>query len=112
MLIDDYKEPCVFMERVKEPDGDGGFYNVWRDGATFDAAIVLDDSILSYIAEKQGVTGVYYIYTDRAISLVFPDVIKRVSDGSTFRVAAEQDKTPISADLDISRVRAERWPLA
>ena len=41
------------MEKKRTPDGEGGWATEWTPGAEFDAAIILDTSMQSRIAEKE-----------------------------------------------------------
>lgn len=113
-LIDSFMVPCVLMERRRESDGAGGWIiSGWEGGAAFDAAIVLDQSMQAKIAEKEGVTSVYTVTTKRSCALEYHDVIKRLSDGATFRVTSNgaDKQSPEIGTLDICQVSAERWEL-
>lgn len=112
-LLSEAMEPCTLMNRVVAPDGYGGYEDTWTPGVTFDAAIVLDTSIQARVAEKQGVTGVYTITTEKSLNLQFHDVFRRNSDGCIFRVTSNGNdkKTPISASLNMRQVSAEEWNL-
>lgn len=112
-LIEDFKVECVFMEKTKVSDGEGGFVNSWSEGENLNAAIVFDNSLQSRIADKQGVTNLYTITTDRNVLLEFHDVIKRVSDGKVFRITSDgsDSKTPTVATLSFCQVSAEEWVL-
>ena len=35
MLLDDFGKICVFKEKTRTPDGEGGYYIDWTDGAEF-----------------------------------------------------------------------------
>lgn len=110
-LIDEYTEPCVMLDKVTAADGYGGYTTIWREGAEFNAVIVLDTSMQTRIAEKQGVTSVYTVSTKKAMTLKFPDVFRRISDGKTFRVTSDgTDKaSPESAGIDLRVVTAEEY---
>jgi hypothetical protein len=112
-LIDDFTSKCVMQDRVTQPDGYGGFKPSWVDGAEFDAAITLDTSMQSRIAEQQGVTALYTVTTKKNINLQYHDAFKRLSDGKIFRVTSDGDDkaTPISASLNMRQVSAEEWSL-
>lgn len=113
-LLDYYlNNKCVLMEKTRKPDGEGGWAVEWTPGAEFDAAIILDTSMQSRIAEKEGVTSVYTVTTRRANPLSFHDVFKRLSDGAVFRVTSNgNDKqSPAVGTLDMCQVTAERWEL-
>ncbi len=110
-LLSEQMEVCTIIDKRTEPDGYGGITTVWSDGASFEAAIVLDTSMQARVAEKQGVTAVYTITTEKSINLQFRDVFRRESDGKVFRVTSDGDdkKTPESATLNMRQVSAEEW---
>lgn len=112
-LIENMMETFCFVEPTKTPDGEGGFIKTWKDGAEFKAALVLDTTMQARIAEKQGVTSTFTVTTYRNNPLEYNAVIRRISDGSTFRVTSNgYDKTsPKLSTLDISQATAERWEL-
>lgn len=113
-LIDDFKTDCVIMEKTRAPDGEGGFTTTWTDGAKFQAAIVFNNSMEARVAEKQGVTNLYTVTTDRNAHLEYHDVFRRLSDGKIFRVTSDGDdaKTPEVATFAFSQVSAEEWVLS
>jgi hypothetical protein len=112
-LIDDFKEPCVLMEKTRVPDGAGGFEVAWAEGTEFLAAIVLNSSMEAKIAEAQGVTSLYTVTTEKNAVLSYHDVFRRKSDGQTFRVTSNgaDKQTPGVATFQFSQVSAEKWEL-
>jgi hypothetical protein len=112
-LLDEQMESCILMDRKTVDDGYGGYISEWSEGASFSAAIVLDTSMQSRVAEKQGVTALYTVTTQKGMNLQFHDVFKRSSDGKIFRVTSDGDdkKTPKSANLNMRQVSAEEWVL-
>lgn len=112
-LLSEAMEECVMLDKTTSKDGYGGYDVTWSEGAMFNAAIVLDTSIQARVAEKQGVTGMYTVTTDKALNLQFYDVFRRMSDGKVFRVTSKGDdkKTPGSATLNMRQVSAEEWDL-
>lgn len=113
-LIDDWKETCVLVEKKRVPDGEGGFVTDWVNGASFMASIVLDSSTQAVIAEKQGMTKIYRVTTDKNAILDYHDVFRRMSDGEAFRVTSDGKdvQTPErSAITPFSQVTAERWDI-
>ena len=112
-LIDDFKSPVCFLEKTRVPDGEGGSYVTWAEGMKFLAAITFDTSIEARTAEKQGVTSLYTVTTERSMVLEYHDVFKRLYDGKVFRVTSDGDDkfTPQSAGLDMRQVTAEEWSL-
>ena len=112
-LLNEAMESCVMLDRQTTSDGYGGFVERWTDGATFQAAIVLDSSMQARIAAAQGVTGLYTVTTGKQINLQYHDVFRRVSDGKIFRCTSDGDdkKTPASASINMRQVQAEEWEL-
>lgn len=112
-LLDEAMTGCVLLNKITTNDGYGGYITEWSDGATFDAAIVLDSSMQAKIGQQMGVTGLYTITTRKALNLQYHDVFRRVDDGKIFRVTSDGDdkKTPQSAALNMRQVSAEEWSL-
>lgn len=112
-LLSEAMTPCVFINRSRVPDGEGGTTTTWTEGAGFEAAIVLDNSIEARVAQAQGVTAVYTVTTDRSLVLEYHEVFKRLSDNKVFRVTSDGDDkaTPASARLNMRQVSAEEWSL-
>lgn len=112
-LLDEAMETCVILNKQTLPDGYGGYYNTWVDGAEFKAAIVFDTSIEARVAEVQGATSRYTVTTSRSLTLEYHDVFRRASDNKIFRVTSDGDDkyTPASATLDMRQVTAEEWSL-
>ena len=112
-LLDEMKTACVMLDKRRIPDGEGGFTTTWSEGAKFIAAIILDSSIEARVAEKQGVTGLYTVTTDKNAKLEYHDVFKRLYDGKVFRVTSDGDdkQTPARASFQMSQVTAEEWEL-
>ena len=103
---------CVFVDKRRTDDGEGGYITEWVDGAAFDAAVSLDQSIQAQIAQKQGVTGVYSVTVKKHVRLEYHDVFKRLSDGQIFRITSRDDSaTPESATINARTVKAEEWSL-
>lgn len=112
-LIESMMVECVMMDRTTVPDGEGGFNAVWVEGASFQAAIVKNNTLNAKVAEKQGVSEVYTITTPRGVVLGLMDVFKRVKDGAIFRVKsnAVDSETPTVATFQFEQVSAEKWEL-
>ena len=112
-LVKGQMETCVMIDKTAVSDGRGGFDYAFVDGAEFQAAITLDNSIQAKIAEQQGVTGIYKVTTTKSINLQYHDIFKRVSDGKIFRATSDGDdnKTPVSATLNMRQVSAEEYTL-
>lgn len=112
-LIDEMTEIFIIMNKSKLPDGEGGYITTWTDGATIKAALTLDASTLAKIAEAQGVSNTYTVTTRKDVLLDFHDVIKRVSDGATFRITSysTDKKSPAASTLNMAQASAEKWSL-
>ena len=112
-LLDDFKTPCVFMEKKDAEDGEGGAEAVWSQGAEFVATIVFDTSVEARRAEKESVNSRYTVTADRGTVLAYHDVFKRLSDGKVFRVNSDGDDkvTPERAAFQFVQVTAEEWML-
>lgn len=112
-LLSDAMENCVMLDRITAADGYGGYETIYVEGAPFDAAIVLDNSMQARAAEKQGVTALYTVTTVKALNLQYHDVFKRKRDNKIFRVTSDGDdkRTPASASLNMRQVSAEEWAL-
>lgn len=110
-LLSEAMEGCRILDKVTSADGYGGINTSWVDGAPFNAALVLDTSLQAKVAEKQGVTGLYTVTTEKSVILQFHDVFKRVRDGKIFRVTSDGDDkhTPASATLNMRQVSAEEF---
>jgi hypothetical protein len=110
-LLSEAMESCCFLDKTTQPDGYGGIERVWKEGAGFNAAFTLNSSMEARIAEKQGVTGLYTIITEKVIDLQYHDVVKRLRDNKVFRVTSDGDdkRTPASAALNMRNVSAEEW---
>jgi hypothetical protein len=94
-------------------DGYGGYRPGYFSGVSFEAAIVVDNSIEAQEALARSAVGIYTVTTTKAINLQYHDVFRRESDGKIFRVTSDGDdkKTPKSASLNMRQVTAEEWSL-
>ena len=112
-LLSEAMDICTMLDKRTVADGYGGYITQYTDGASFMAAIVLDNSMQARIAEQQGVTGLYTVTTKKALNLQYHDAFRRERDGKVFRVTSDGDdkKTPNSATLDMRQVSAEEWSL-
>lgn len=113
-LLSEAFEACVILDKKTESDGLGGVITHYTDGANINAAIVFNSSTEAKIAQAQGVTSVYKIITNKSVLLQYHDVIRRESDGKTFRITSDgsDNKTPKSASLNMREVDAEMYVIA
>lgn len=113
-MVYDAMEPMVLMERKRVSDGEGGFIGGdWEETVEFEAAVTTDQSMQTRVAEAQGVTSVYTVYTPKTALLLYHDVFKRLSDGKIFRATSESKEiqTPDRASFQFAVASAEAWEL-
>ena len=110
-LLSQAMEDVVMLEKMRVPDGEGGFTTRWEDGVQSKAAISFDSSMEARSAEKQGVTSLYTITVPMNCKLEYHDTLKRLRDGKVFRVTSDGDDkiTPTSASFQFAQVTAEEW---
>lgn len=112
-LMGERAEVCTLLEKTRVPDGEGGWTTSWVDGMQFWAAIPHESSIEARVAESEGMTSTYTVWTEKGTTLDFHDVF-RDSSGQVYRVTSQggDDETPDSANIQVQHVSAERWQLA
>ena len=112
-LIESMMEDFVFLNKVKVDDPVGGYKDDYQDGVTFKAAVIKNSTTEAQIAEKNGISEIFTIVTDKSMVLEFHDVLKRQSNGKIYRVTSDGDDkhTPSSAGLDMRVVSCEEWVL-
>lgn len=107
---------CTLLEKTRIPDGEGGWDTRWVDGPAFTAAITHTSTIEALVAESEGMSSTFTVWTEKGFTLDYHDVFRRESDGQTFRVTSQggDEKTPDSASdgMQVQHVSAERWELA
>ena len=110
-LLQEAMTDCIMLDPKHVDDGYGGFIVTYEESVPFQCAIVKDTSMQARVAEKDGVSSLYTITTEKKITLLYHDVFKRLSDNKIFRVTGDStDKeTPKSAYLDMKQVSAEEW---
>lgn len=112
-LIDCMMTPCVFMVPERTPDGSGGYTTTWKEGKPLKAAIIRDTSTEAKIADAAGTVEAYTVTVSRSVHMTYHAVIKRLTDGKTFRITSDsaEKETPVSTALDIAQSTAEAWRL-
>lgn len=110
-LLNKSMTKCVFLDKTKTPDGEGGYINIWTEGAQFEAAITFDTSIEARMAEKQGVKSLYTVTTNTGVPLEYHDVFRSNEDDKIFRVTSDGDdkRTPKVASFQFLQVTAEEF---
>ena len=109
-LLSDFGKICVFKEKMRTPDGEGGYYVTWTEGAEFTAYQSLDTSMEARTAEKQGVTSFYSVLVDKAVPIEYGDYFKEKESGTVYRVTSNPDekKAPKSASFELKLFTAEK----
>lgn len=112
-LLQDYQRPCVLMEKVREPDGAGGYLTEWTEGILFFNHQALNTSMEARIAEKQGVTSLYTVLVEKTVPIEYGDYYKDMETGQTFHVTSnpEEKQAPASSTLPMKYFTAERKAL-
>jgi len=113
-LLEEQMEKCTMLDKITHNDDYGGsIIEEWIDGASFDCAVVLDNSTQARIAAKTGVVNLYTATVRKSINLQKDNVFRRESDMKIFRVTSDgdDDKTPKSAGLNMRQVSCEQWSL-
>lgn len=108
-LLDEAMEPCQFIDKTTGRDSYGGVIPVWKPGAEFDAAIVLDNSTEARIAASEGVKNLYTVTVRRNIPLESGQILQRLNSGKYLRITSDgsDNMTPKSAGLDMRQASAE-----
>ena len=112
-LLTEAFESFTVINKVSASDGYGGINVTYADGAKIQGAMIFNSSSTIKIAEALGATGVYTFTVRRDILLDYHSIVRRESDQTIFRITTESDdnKTPMSASLDMRQYSAERWKL-
>lgn len=109
-LLSANMEACRYMEKTTINDGYGGVSTAWVEGDKLFAAFVADISMEARKAEKMGVSAMFTATVPKRYSLRHDDVIKRLSDGTYFRIVSSDKATPKAAGLDMRQADAELLP--
>lgn len=112
-LLSEAYEPFNFIEKTRQPDGEGGYITVWTKGEEFQATADFSSSSMQQIADAMTERVNCTITTSKAVTLEPMDVIQRQSDGTYFRILSDgaNTKTPYSASLDMRQSKAQIWEL-
>ena len=109
-LLSDFGKICVFKEKTRTPDGEGGYYIDWTDGAEFTVYQSRDNSMEARTAEKQGVTSVYSVLVDKDVPIEYGYYFKEKESGTVYRVTSHpnEKQAPKSASFTLKFFTAER----
>jgi len=110
-LLSDAYEACRYMEKTTINDGYGGVSTAWVEGDKLLAAFEVHFSNSeARKAEKMGVKAMFTATVPKRYALRHDDVIKRLSDGTYFRIVSSDKATPKTAGLDMRQAAAELLP--
>lgn len=112
-IMNEWVRACTLLEKTRVPDGEGGWDTRWVDGMGFDAAITHTSSIEARVAESEGMTSTYTVWTEKGLTLDYHDAFRDES-GQVYRVTSQggDEQTPSSASFQLNHVSAERWQLS
>lgn len=112
-LISEMMEPCKILNHIRQDDPYGSWTDVWAEGASFNATIIKNSTTEATVAERQGISEIFTVVTEKGFPLSYHDVFKRVSDNAIFRVTSESkdSEAPARSTVKIEKVTAERWEL-
>lgn len=112
-LLDEYSDEYVVVNKLAVDDGYGGFVYVWQDGATFKGALAQASQNEIVVADAMGEHITHTMLIDKAINFDYHTVLRRKSDGKTFRVISRGDEvyTPASSGLNKRKISCEEWEI-
>lgn len=113
-LIESMMEDAVIMLPEGGSDGEGGQNVQYREGNKIKAVFAMTNAIKITAAEKAALENAFTITTHRGTLLQFHNIVKRKSDGRTFRITSNGNdrKTPASSAIyPFAQVQAEEWRL-
>ena len=109
-LLKEAMTRCAYMNESILTDERGSRYSTWTQGAEFDAAFEITNSLNEAVAMAQGVKGIYRVTVDPSVRMEYHKVFKRLEDGKVFRCESKDDaRTPDSASLKMRVFRADEW---
>lgn len=108
-----FPQKFKFLEKTREPNGLGGFEEVYKEGAEFSGSLVRDTSATIRVAEKEGFTSVYTLTVSPDIPLQEGDLFKSVETGDSFKITSrpKEKQTPAMASFQFQNFSAELYSL-
>ena len=108
-LLNDYTENFVLMDETTTIDSYGSIVPVWKEGATFKAALTAPQNGTAEIAEAIREKKSFNVVTETNITLKQGKFFKRLSDGVVFKVLRDNtDKlTPNNSGIPMRYTEAE-----
>ena len=108
----DHGEKFKLMKKTTTT-GVFGTKTTWIEDIEFNCLLSFNSSIEALVAEKQGVTSFWIGLINKSENIKYYDIIKRVSDGSCYRVTSNPNdfKSPMIASFQVSSFTAEKYKL-
>lgn len=108
-LVHNAYEPFAFMVKTMVPDGEGGTMTRYVEGTEFLATVSDPNSSIGKIADALTEVKNVQITTSRSVGLDVMDVVKRKSDGTSYRITSngKDNQTPPTSSLDFKKCSAE-----
>lgn len=114
-ILNDMFTSCTMMDRVTDSASDGifGIIEHYQPGAKIMAMLEKLDSDEAVIAEAQGVKEQYRIVVPTGVNLKKDDVIRRDSDGMTFRMTSNtrDGAAPPASTVQIAKATCTPWDI-
>lgn len=112
MLLETQKEKFCRMDRMTS-SGPFGEVTEWKEGSEFYAVATYQSSTTARVAEKEQKIGTWLVTVLQPIDLERNDVIKRLSDGKTFKIDTPNSnvKTPETATFKFTQAYAYEYSL-
>lgn len=109
MALEDFFEDFVILNKISEPDGQGGVNWYLIEGAPFRAGIRTVSSTEAEIAYRSGTKTIFRITTPLGVELEQNDIVLRRKDERQYRITgnAIDNTTPDVATLQYRYVTAE-----
>lgn len=112
-MMESMARQCIMQEKRTVPDGEGGFFTAYQDGAPFKCYPDLQSSVQARQAEKLGVTSLYDVLIPKNVPLSVGDIYRDETLGAYFRVTQnpKEKSTPETSTLDLNFFTAEKTEL-
>ncbi|MBR1527798.1 MAG: hypothetical protein IJ642_00680 [Oscillospiraceae bacterium] len=108
-LLDEFTENFVIITKSCVSDGEGGQITAYTESEPFPAAIKHDETMQEQTAEQQNTDSNYAIVTKKSVILNFPMIVKRLSNGTYFRITSDDSNVPPDfSSLDMRKASAEK----
>lgn len=114
-ILGDMFTSCTMMDRVTDSASDGvfGIIEHFKPGAKITAALIKLDSDEAAIAEADDLKEKYRVVVPAGVALNKNDVIRRDSDGMTFRMTSNtrDGAAPAASTVQIAKAACTPWEI-